>query len=220
MCPSGKACSTSQASECPLVGSKRLLPCVSMPAFSGHVYTRSPPHLPCVSMPAFSTHVHTLTPTPAPHLCSSGTRRSTTPPHQSCRLTSGYRNRTRHSVRLRLMTRKRWVSELYLRFSASFLHSPPATPPQHTYRIKIRPKLHANGHKPHGSNLLPKHGTASGSKPSASNSSFSHTNTHIHSFPQMIQFHIHAANVQLRQLYYGFIAAMALDRVLIMPKAS
>jgi len=34
----------------------------------------------------------------------------------------------------------------------------------------------------------------------------------------MIQFHVHAANVQLQQLYFGFIAALALDRVLVMPK--
>ncbi|KAG1667986.1 hypothetical protein FOA52_000630 [Chlamydomonas sp. UWO 241] len=34
----------------------------------------------------------------------------------------------------------------------------------------------------------------------------------------MIQFHIYAANTQLQQLYYGFIAALTLDRVLVMPK--
>ena len=35
---------------------------------------------------------------------------------------------------------------------------------------------------------------------------------------RMVQFHIHAANTQLRQLYYGFIAAMALGRALVLPK--
>jgi hypothetical protein len=34
----------------------------------------------------------------------------------------------------------------------------------------------------------------------------------------MVQFHIFAANAQLRQAYYGFIAALALERVLVMPK--
>lgn len=34
----------------------------------------------------------------------------------------------------------------------------------------------------------------------------------------MIQFHIFAANTQLRQAYYGFLAAVALDRVLVVPK--
>ena len=35
---------------------------------------------------------------------------------------------------------------------------------------------------------------------------------------KMIQFHIHAANIQLRQAYYGFVAALGLDRVLVMPR--
>ena len=35
---------------------------------------------------------------------------------------------------------------------------------------------------------------------------------------RMVQFHIYAANTQLRQAYYGFIAALGLDRTLIMPK--
>ena len=34
----------------------------------------------------------------------------------------------------------------------------------------------------------------------------------------MVQFHIYAANIQLRQAYYGFIAALGLDRALVMPK--
>ena len=37
---------------------------------------------------------------------------------------------------------------------------------------------------------------------------------------KMIQFHIHAANIQLRQAYYGFVAALGLDRVLVMPRVS
>jgi len=37
---------------------------------------------------------------------------------------------------------------------------------------------------------------------------------------KMIQFHIHAANIQLRQAYYGFIAALGLERVLVMPRVS
>lgn len=35
---------------------------------------------------------------------------------------------------------------------------------------------------------------------------------------RMIQFHIYAANTQLRQAYYGFLAAMALERVFVVPK--
>ena len=37
---------------------------------------------------------------------------------------------------------------------------------------------------------------------------------------RMVQFHVHAANTQLRQVYFGFIAALGLGRVLIMPKVS
>ena len=37
---------------------------------------------------------------------------------------------------------------------------------------------------------------------------------------KMAQFHIHAANTQLRQAYFGFVAAMGLDRVLVMPRVS
>ncbi len=33
----------------------------------------------------------------------------------------------------------------------------------------------------------------------------------------MLQFHIYAANIQLRQLYYGFMAAAGLNRVLVLP---
>ena len=35
---------------------------------------------------------------------------------------------------------------------------------------------------------------------------------------KMVQFHIFAANTQLRQAYYGFIAAMGLERSLVMPR--
>jgi len=35
---------------------------------------------------------------------------------------------------------------------------------------------------------------------------------------KMILFHIYAANAQLRQVYYGFIAALALNRVIVIPK--
>lgn len=35
---------------------------------------------------------------------------------------------------------------------------------------------------------------------------------------KMVQFHIYAANIQLRQAYYGFIAALGLERALVMPK--
>ena len=35
---------------------------------------------------------------------------------------------------------------------------------------------------------------------------------------KMVQFHIYAANTQLRQAYYGFVAALGLGRVLVMPK--
>jgi hypothetical protein len=35
---------------------------------------------------------------------------------------------------------------------------------------------------------------------------------------KMIQFHIFAANVQLRQAYFGFIAALALGRVFVVPR--
>ena len=37
---------------------------------------------------------------------------------------------------------------------------------------------------------------------------------------EMIQFHLKAANIQLRQAYYGFVAAMALNRTFIMPKVT
>ena len=37
---------------------------------------------------------------------------------------------------------------------------------------------------------------------------------------RMVQFHIFAANTQLRQVYYGFIAAMGLERSLVMPKVT
>ena len=36
----------------------------------------------------------------------------------------------------------------------------------------------------------------------------------------MIQFHIHAVNAQLQQTYFGFMAALGLGRVLVMPKVS
>jgi hypothetical protein len=35
---------------------------------------------------------------------------------------------------------------------------------------------------------------------------------------KMVQFHIYAANIQLRQAYFGFVA-MGLGRALVMPKA-
>ena len=47
--------------------------------------------------------------------------------------------------------------------------------------------------------------------PDFNNVPFDHTE-------KMIQFHIFAANIQLRQAYYGFLAASGLDRVLVMPK--